>query len=137
MDSNGENGDLKQALKILGFQSLSVLPKLQEIRKAFFNIARQNHPDKNSKEDNATKESRQEYFKTLLNAYNYVAEIIIENDSSPKEEEEDDDEFETEDQPDDEICYTAEEFKNVNIVETNTRSVTVTRPKAYSWPPAN
>ena len=55
---------LKEALSILGFEDVTVLPKLKGIQKHFHRLCKTKHPDKN----NGSKESTAE-FQTLLEAY--------------------------------------------------------------------
>ena len=55
---------LNEALRILGFESPSILPKLKDIQKHFHRLSKLKHPDKN----NGSKESTVE-FQTLLDAY--------------------------------------------------------------------
>ena len=134
MEHTTMNSEIIEALKMLGFHNFDQLPKLQEIRKEFFSCARRNHPDKNVNEDKKTKEDREEAFKNLLNAYNVVAELIIEEKSEDVEDD-DEDVYETEDQGFEEIEFEKEEFKEVNLVSTNVQSVTIKIPTdhADSW----
>ena len=67
-----------KALELLGLNNSYELPTLERVRKAFFEIAKKNHPDKNQKSDKDTKQAREENFKIILNAYKLVAEYIIE-----------------------------------------------------------
>ena len=129
------NSEVSQALKVLGYDNDDKLPTLKEVRKEFFRCARTNHPDKNTDMDDKSKEEREEEFKSILNAYNIVAEAIIESDSHNTENDEDmdeDEEYETEDQGYDEIEFEKEEFKEVYVFSTNTRSVTIRIPTVHA-----
>ena len=121
--------EIVEALKTLGYVNINELPSLKELRKEFFNSARKNHPDKNSKKDQVTKNENEETFKRILNAYNIVAEAIIENVDTLSEI--DEEEYETEDQGDEEICY-EDEFREVNITKTNAMSVTIKIPPSHA-----
>ena len=69
---------LKEALRILGLESFSVLPKLKDIQKQFHRLSKIKHPDKN----NGSKESKEE-FQALLEAYHVAgkaAEKVVPED---------------------------------------------------------
>ena len=126
--------EVTEALIILGFEETDQLPKLKAVRKTFFNIAKFNHPDKNAAEEEKTKEEREEFLKKVLNAYNLVVKAIFENEKRYMEEDdvEEDEDEDTEDQGDDEICFTEEKFKEVNLVKTNQRSLTIKIPTKHA-----
>ena len=70
---------LEDALRILEFKNVCVLPKLKEIQKQFHRLSKIKHPDKN----NGSKESTAE-FQALLEAYNTVgkaAEKVVPEDN--------------------------------------------------------
>ena len=56
--------NVDEALQILEFDNVGVVPKLKDIQKRFYQLSKIKHPDKN----NGSKESTEE-FQVLLNAY--------------------------------------------------------------------
>ena len=75
MDSN-----IKAALQVLGFDNVSFLPMMKEIRKQYLSLSRKIHPDKpgGSKEE----------FQVLLDAFNLVGEAIENVDCDQDDQEE-------------------------------------------------
>ena len=75
MDSN-----IKAALQVLGFDNVSFLPMMKEIRKQYLFLSRKIHPDKpgGSKEE----------FQLLLDAYNLFGEAIANVDCDQDDQEE-------------------------------------------------
>ena len=133
MENKSLHSGVIVALHTLGYEDSDVLPKLDDVRKSYFNKARQLHPDKNSKADNMTREKKEEAFKKLLNAYKLVTEFIIENDINEENSESDEEyDSDTEDQGDEEICFTAEEYKDVNMFTTNSHSVSIKIPTKHA-----
>ena len=65
------NKSVKEALSILGFDDLTSLPKLKDIRKRFLELSLKYHPDKNSD----SKQSK-EHFQRILDAYNVAGEAF-------------------------------------------------------------
>ena len=119
MEYKNLNSGLVVALQMLGYEDIneiSELPKLEDVRKAFFNSARRTHPDKNSKSDNKTKEKLEESFKKLLNAYKLVSEFIILNEKGDTESDGEGYDSDTKDQGDEELSFQEKEFREVNIV---------------------
>ena len=74
---------LEEALLILGFSNVNVLPKVKDIQKQFYKLSKVKHPDKNG----GSKESTEE-FQTLLNAYNLAGKAA--EKVKPEEEDIDD-----------------------------------------------
>ena len=99
------NSEVSEAFRLLGFSEEKGTPNISEVRKAFFESARRNHPDKNTKSDQNTKEEREEIFKVLLNAYKIAAESIF-----MQQDEEEDWESEDEDDFPDEISFREDEY---------------------------
>ena len=77
------NNSVMEALSILGFDDVTSLPKLKEIRKRFLELSLKYHPDKNSD----SMESK-EYFQKILDAYNTAGEAF-ENKVYDDDDEED------------------------------------------------
>ena len=63
------NSCVMEALSILGFDDVTSLPKLKEIRKRFLQLSLKYHPDKNSDSGEA-----KEHFQKILEAYNVAGE---------------------------------------------------------------
>ena len=74
---------LEEALLILGFSNVDVLPKVKELQRQFYKLCKTKHPDKNG----GSKESTEE-FQTLLNAYNLAGKAA--EKIKPEEEDFDD-----------------------------------------------
>ena len=72
---------IKNALKVLGFEDLSTIPKMKEIRKQWIRLSLLHHPDKPTGETKA--------FQQLVNAYEIACETAKKNeyDKSDLEEE--------------------------------------------------
>ena len=66
---------LEEALLILGFEDLAVLPKIKEIQKRFYSLSKVLHPDKN----NGSKKSTAE-FQNLLEAYKIAGKAAERNE---------------------------------------------------------
>ena len=133
MENKNLNSRLIVAFQMLGFEDISKLPKLEDVRKQFFDCARKTHPDKNSNTDSATKEKRKEKFKKLFNAYKLTTEFIIQNEDNQEDTEDYEDfDSDTEDQGDEEICFDEKEYREVNIVSTNSHSVTIKIPTIHA-----
>ena len=58
---------IKNALRALGFEDLTVIPKMKEIRKKWINLSRVHHPDKPTGDT--------KLFQQLLAAYELVSDI--------------------------------------------------------------
>ena len=72
---------IKYALKVLGFEDLSTIPKMKEIRKQWIRLSLIHHPDKPTGETKA--------FQELVNAYDIASEAAKKKnyDKSDLEEE--------------------------------------------------
>ena len=70
---------IRKDFEILGFVDFERIPKLKEAKKAYFERAKEFHPDKHMDEDETTKKAFEEEFKTLLSAYKNVSRFIIKN----------------------------------------------------------
>ena len=57
------NKKLKSNLELLGFCGISDIPKLKEIRLAYYRLAKIHHPDKNPGANDETKEELENNFK--------------------------------------------------------------------------
>ena len=71
---------IEEAFLILGLDIACQVPNLNEVRHAFFERARLNHPDKNSETDSGIKVKREEVFKSLLEAYKKAMEYKFNED---------------------------------------------------------
>ena len=78
------NSKVKEALKVLGFRNIEVLPKLKEIRKSFLKLSLLYHPDRNNSSEEANAK-----FQVILEAYEVagkaVEETTHEGDDSDEE----------------------------------------------------
>ena len=66
------SGELKECLQTIGFIQLEKIPKLKEIKKAYFTMSKELHPDKNMDENDEIKKEYKEKFKKLLSAYTNI-----------------------------------------------------------------
>ena len=115
--------DIRENLKTLGFIQLEKMPKLKEIKKAYFTMSKELHPDKHMDENEETKKEYEEKFKILLSAYTNVSIYIIDNGT---------DKDDVDDEDDEEEILVRKEFKNVNLVQANQNSVTLSIPKNHT-----
>ena len=96
-----------QALKVLGFEDLTVIPKVKDIYQRYKKLAYLKHPDRNNGSPESTAE-----FQELLNAYHLAGEAA---ESVPAD-------------PDDKADHVArklfEQFQ-VKSVKENSKSVTI------------
>ena len=113
--------EIQHNLKTLGFLEIERLPKLQEVKKAYFAMSKELHPDKHMAKNDTIKKDFEEKFKLLLSAYKNVSTFIIENGESIEEDEEE--------------KLVKKEFENVNVVTVNQNSITLSIPKQHteSW----
>lgn len=102
---------LQEALLILGFSNVNVLPKVKDIQRRFYKLSKIKHPDKNG----GSKESTEE-FQTLLNAYNLAGK------AAEKVKPEDDD-------VDDIIARKIFKQFQVSSVKVNSQSITIKTEK--------
>ena len=86
MENKTFNSGLIVALHLLGYDEVDELPKLEEVRRSFFESARNLHPDKNLNADSTIKEKKEEDFKKLLNAFKLATEFIITNSTGENTE---------------------------------------------------
>lgn len=110
---------IKNELEILGFGKIKRIPKLKEAKKAYFERAKEFHPDKHMDEDENTKKAFEEEFKRLLAAYNNVSRFIIENMKEADEE-------------DEEEILVRKEFENLNVITMNQNSISMRIPKHHT-----
>ena len=94
---------IKKCLRILDFENLDQVPLMKEVRKRFFHLSIQKHPDKNDGVDKG--------FGELKSAYDILCKFINENT-----------EF---DSADEEEVLTRKQFAEANIVIMNKESITV------------
>ena len=80
--------DIVNNLQILGFENLLQLPKLKEVKKAYFQKSKELHPDKHMSDNETTKKEYEEKFKVLLSAYRIVSLFIIKNGEVKEEDKE-------------------------------------------------
>ena len=110
--------ELYDCFKLFQFEEGEPIPQLKEVRRRFFRMAKECHPDKNSYEDEECKKRKEEQFKSILNAYNEIADFLSNNVVIEEEDEE-------------EIVARAE-FKEANRVNLNLKSVTIIIPTAHA-----
>ena len=75
MDSN-----VIHALKVLGFEDLTVLPKVREIYQRYKKLAFLKHPDRNNGSQEATAD-----FQDILNAYHVAGEAAENVPADPED----------------------------------------------------
>ena len=78
--------ELVMNLRILGLQSIPKLPKLKEVKKAYFQKSKELHPDKHMSDEEDIIKEFEEKFKVLLNAYRKVSLYIIKNGEVQEED---------------------------------------------------
>ena len=71
--------ELLDCLQLFNFEEKEMFPQLKEVRRRFFKMAKECHPDKNSGENEESKKKKEEQFKEILNAYNEIADFISDN----------------------------------------------------------
>ena len=108
------NMKLEEALRILEFDDVKIVPKIKDIQKQFHRLSKTKHPDKN----NGSKESTEE-FQNLLNAYHVAGK------AAEKVKPEDDD-------VEDIIARMVFEQFQFSSVKVNSQSITIKTEKSLN-----
>ena len=113
--------EMLNCFDLLGFKNPKCLPSLKEVRKAYYNMSKNIHPDKHNTEEEEMKKKYEEEFKNLSNAYTEVSKYIIENHTEEEEEEEE--------------VMERNFFQNFMVMTLNQMSATFSIPKEHtdSW----
>ena len=112
------NEEVFEDLKTLGFKEYEKLPKLKDVKKSYYEMAKALHPDKHMDEDENVKKEFEEKFKILMNAYKRLSLFILKNTSSNEN--------------DDEENLIRKEFESMNVVTMNQNSVKLSIPKSHT-----
>ena len=105
-------------LNTLGFKELEELPKLKDVKKSYYEMAKELHPDKHMDEDENVKKEFEEKFKTLLNAYKRLSLFILKNTNNNENDEEEN--------------LIRKEFESMNVMTMNQNSVRLSIPKNHA-----
>ena len=110
--------ELKEFFQVLGLTVSEHLPKLKEVKKAYYDRSKEIHPDKHMNEEEEEKKLFQEKFKRLHTAYTTISKFIIKNSTVIEDDEEE--------------SWARKEFENANVMTMNERSVTLSIPKEHT-----
>ena len=115
---NNISEEIREDIKVLGFKETKNLPKLKDMKKAYYDMAKALDPDKHMDEDEKVKKQYEEKFKVLTNAYRRVSIFILKNTNKSEDDEEEN--------------LIRKEFESMNVIIMNQNSVKLSIPKAHS-----
>ena len=116
----------ENAVSVLGLSLSNGRPDIRAVKRAYFENALKNHPDKNINVDAKSREEKEEIFKSLLEAYKLVMEVALQDENG------EDEEYDSDEEVPEELCFIGEEYKNTHITKVNLQSVTLEIPSEHA-----